>query len=302
MYVCKLIKPAIVYFFFINTIFSSLLYIDKALAMAEEPLVIKIRQFRENPSLDVSKEYKFQLLELILNKTKDQEGPFRIEAEKATVQSRTIEMIKQGHLSLIMTMTSHEREEELLPIRLPIYKGLYGYRVFLIRKQDQYKFNSIQNIDELKKLWAGQGHDWPDLKILKDNGFRVVGSSSYSGLFEMLQKGRFDYFPRGVHEPWKEIADHPSKDLMVEQHLVIHYPAPGYIFVSRSNIELAKRLERGFRLAIEDGSFDSFFYSHPDIVKVLDSSNLDKRLIFQIDNKLLTPLTPLDEEDLWYSP
>ena len=89
---------------------------------------------------------------------------------------------------------------------------------------------------------------------------------------------------------------------MVEQHLVIHYPAPGYIFVAKNNTVLAERLERGFRLALQDGSFDQFFVSHPDIANVLALGNLQERLIFQVTNPLLSPETPLDQKDLWYQP
>jgi len=285
---------------FVSVIFSVLP--NSGDVLAQEPLVIKIRGFREDKIVDATKEYKYQLLELILNKTKETDGQFRIEVVEHIVQSRVIEMVNQGDISLIITMTSQEREQKLLPIRIPVYKGFYGYRVFIINKQDKAKFEAIQTIEELKELWAGQGHDWPDLQILKANGFNVVGGASYKGLFGMLQKGRFDYFPRGVHEPWKEMQEHQEKDLMVEEHLVLQYPAPGYIFVARDNTKLADRLERGFRLVLEDGSFDQFFFSHPDIAKVLASAHLKGRLIFRLTNPLLSPETPLDQEELWYKP
>jgi hypothetical protein len=261
-----------------------------------------MRGFRKDKTIDATKEYKYQLLELILNKTTETDGPFRIEVLEEIVQSRGIEMVNDGEFSLIITMTSQEREEKLLPVRIPVYKGFYGYRVFIINKRDKAKFEAIQTIEELKQLYAGQGHDWPDLQILKANGFNVVGGSNYAGLFGMLQKGRFDYFPRGMHEPWKEVQEHPEKDLMVEEHLALQYPAPGYIFVAKDNTKLADRLERGFRLALEDGSFDQFFFGHPDIAKVLASTNLKERLIFRLTNPLLSPETPLDQEELWYKP
>lgn len=269
---------------------------------AQEPLVIKMRGFREDKKIDATKEYKYQLLELILNKTKEAEGPFRIEVLEAIVQSRGIEMVNDGEFSLIITMASQEREEKLLPVRIPVYKGLYGYRVFIINRKDKEKFAAIQTIEELKQLYAGQGHDWPDLRILKANGFNVVGGANYKGLFGMLQKGRFDYFPRGVHEPWKEVKEHQEKDLIVDEHLALHYPAPGYIFVAKDNLKLADRLERGFRLALEDGSFDQFFYNHPVIAEVLELAHLEKRLMFRLANPLLSPETPLDQEGFWYTP
>ena len=271
-------------------------------AAADDAVVVKMRGFREDKVLDAAKEYKYQLLDLILNKTKDTDGPYRIEVTEYNVQSRVIEMVKSGDLSLIMTMTSKEREEELLPIRIPVYKGLYGYRVFIINKKDQEKFSGITTVDQLKKLWAGQGHDWPDLAILKHNGFHVVAGASYNGLFDMLAEGRFDYFPRGVHEPWKEINEHKDRKYIVEPRLCVHYPTAGYIFVSKDNEKLADRLTRGFGKALKDGSFDRLFNNHPDIANVLAVARLKDRLIFDIENPLLTKETPLDNKELWYQP
>ncbi len=272
-------------------------------ALAKEPLVIKIRTFRGIESVDPSKEYKYQLLELIFSKTQKTDGPFRIEVEKKFIaQARALELVNQGDLSLIMTMTSKEREHMLHPIRIPIFKGLYGYRIAIIKKGDQKRFTSIQMIDEFKKLWAGQGAHWPDTTILQANGFQVVGGTRYLDLFDMLKAGRFDYFPRGLHEPWKELEDLQTIDFVVEKHLAIHYPAPGYIFTAKQNKKLADRIKRGFRIALQDGSFDQLFYNHPNITKVLKLAKLKERRIFRIENPLLSPKTPLKQKNLWYSP
>ena len=124
--------------FFVNVIFSALP--NSGDVLAQEPLVIKMRGFRKDKTIDATKEYKYQLLELILNKTTETDGPFRIEVLEEIVQSRGIEMVNDGEFSLIITMTSQEREEKLLPVRIPVYKGFYGYRVFIINKQDKAKF------------------------------------------------------------------------------------------------------------------------------------------------------------------
>jgi len=268
---------------------------------ANDTLVIRMRPALES-RLAPDAPYKTELLRLILEKTEAEDGPYRIEYVEETVQGRVIEMINTGDMSLIITMTSQEREDRLRPIRIPVFKGLYGYRALIINRADQARFEAIQSVEELKALWAGQGHDWPDLEILQANGFNVVGGSDYHALFDMLAKRRFDYFPRGLHEPWLEVAEHPDLDLIVDRHLIIHYPAPGYIFVAKDNAALAERLERGFRAAIADGSFDAFFRTHPDMTETLALGQLDTRLIFEVPNPLLSPETPLDQPELWYRP
>lgn len=271
--------------------------------LAEEPLVVKIRPFREK-NIDHTKEYKYQLLDLVLGKTVSADGPFRIEvAGRETIpQSRVVELVDRGDLTLIAVMTSREREEKLLPVRIPIHRGLWGHRIFIVNGKDLGKFAAIQTEKELKALWAGQGHDWPDTKILKANGYNVATSPNYHGLFAMLEQGRFDYFPRAVSEPWREVEAEKERGLVVEPALLIQYHAPAYFFVSKQNQALAERIKRGFETAIRDGSLDRLFNTHWYIQDMLKKANIQKRKIFRLKNPLLTPETPLDRPELWYQP
>lgn len=274
---------------------------NSGLLHAETPLVIKIRPFREK-DIDHTKEFKYQLLDLILRKTEAYEGPFRIAVleEEMIAQSRVLELVDRGVITVIATMTSKEREEKLLPLRIPIFKNLFGHRIFIINRRDKDKFANIQTKEALQTLWAGLGHDWPDLQILKANGFNVVGGSSYRGLFSMLEEGRFDYFPRAVQEPWREVEEEKARDLMVEPTLLIHYHAPVYYFVSKDNLALHKRLERGFQMAIQDGSYSELFNTHWYIQDTLKLAKIGQRKIFRLNNPLLPPETPLDRKEFWY--
>jgi hypothetical protein len=273
-------------------------------AEAEEPLIVRTRSLRGTSSdYDETKEYKYQLLQLVLKKTQKTDGPFKIKVQKYDItHGRNYDLLKQGYLDVVLTMTSKKFEREFYPIRIPIYKGLYGYRVAIINQNDQPKFSAVRTLKDFQKLWAGQGEVWPDTQILRSNGFKVVGISGYVELFAMLKERRFDFFPRGVHEPWKELADIKYPGLVVETDLVIHYPAPGYIFTNKGNKKLTDRLGRGFRIAIEDGSFDLLFYNHADIKVVLERANLKERRLFELKNPLLPEDTPLNDKRLWYTP
>jgi hypothetical protein len=273
-------------------------------AAQEEPLVVKVRSFRGTSSnYDETKEYKYQLLQLVLEKTEKTDGPFKIQAPQQELpQARDFEMVKQGYVDVILTSTSKEREQELHPIRIPFDKGLYGYHIAIINESDQPKFSAIRTPADLQKLWAGLNEIWPETQIFRTNGFNVVATSGYRELFAMLKERRFDYFPRCAHEPWRELRDMNIPGLVVETDLVIHYPTPGYIFTSKDNLKLADRLERGFRVALEDGSFDRLFYNHPDMKEALDRADLKNRRIFELKNPLLPEETPLDDKRLWYTP
>lgn len=274
-------------------------------ATAPAPLVFRIRAFQEDEEdrRDPTKEYKYQLLQLILDRTTAADGPYRIEVVEHIPQSRVIEMVNQGTITGIITMTSREREQTLRTIRIPTHRGLYGYRLLIIRKQDRTRFDAIETAEDLKQMWAGQGYDWPDRSILNANGFHTVGAMRVDGLFGMLLEGRIDYMAMGAHEVWKQIEEHGLGDrLMVEPRLALYYPAPAYLFVRKDDERLARRLERGFQSALADGSFLRLFRGHPEIARALERARLDERRVFRLENPLLTPETPLDRRELWYGP
>src|SRR5690606_21583774 len=126
-----------------------------------------------------------------------------------------------------------------------------------------------------------------------------VKVNKYPSLFYMVDGGRFDAFPRGVQEPWGEIAQRPELELTVEKRLMLVYRMPFYLFVGKDDRQLAADLERGLRLAIADGSFAEIFRNDPTVKSVLEQANLQNRLVFELKNPTLPKETPLDDEDLW---
>ena len=250
---------------------------------------------------DPKTSYKYQLLELLLNRTQAEFGPYRINLTNIIhSQKRDINQLKSGEINVFISMTSKAREDVMQAIRFPVFKGLYGYRVFLIIENEQAKFNKIKDLDGLKQLTGVQGTHWPDLQILQANGLKVESTSHHKSLYKMLEFGRVDYFPRGIHEPWKELKDRPNMGLAVEKNLMLYYPAPGYIFVEKTNTRLAKRFETGFKRIIDSGEFDRFFNNHPQIIEMKEQANMQNRTLIKLTNPLLSPLTPLQNDKLWY--
>ncbi|WP_163835570.1 hypothetical protein [Spartinivicinus ruber] len=146
-------------------------------------------------------------------------------------EARYTELLVEGKLlTLIWTSVTEDIEKQLLPIRIPVRKGILGYRIFLIRVQDKDKFEAISNLNQLKKMKVGQGHFWNDVKVFKANGIKVVTGSNYEGLFGMLSEGRFDYFSRGFNEaPIEyEARKHKYPNLHIEQKLLLYYPWPKF--------------------------------------------------------------------------
>lgn len=260
-----------------------------------------IRHLSGESALDARNEYFLAMLELALEKTSDQ-GDWTLQpADQVMPQSLALQRLSNNDgIDVVWSMTSIEREKQNRAIRIPLMKGLMGYRLLIIRTEDQQWFRRLQTIDELRELRAGQGHDWPDTEILRANGLAVEGEEEYDSLFSLLQQGRFDYLPRAINEPWEELAARPNMDLMVEQGLLLYYPTAEYFFVSRQNTALAARLEKGLRLAIEDGSFDKLFREHPINANAFGKANLLRRRIIRLDNPLLPKDTPFADKQLWW--
>lgn len=246
---------------------------------------------------DPRQEYPTELLDLVLKQSgKD----YHLQpSDHSDTQSRALKNVESGKdLDVVWSATSIEREEDLRAIRIPIDKGLLGWRVPLIRQADIARFRAIANIKDIQTLSAGQGHDWPDVTILRHNDFKVVSTSSYSGLFKMLAFGRIDYFPRSITEAWTESALHADKSLIVDPNVLIIYPEALYFFVNSEADELASDIEQGLEALIANGEFDALFDRHYG--DYLERSNLAERKVFQLDNPLLPAKTPLHREELWF--
>ncbi|GGY61351.1 hypothetical protein GCM10011613_00930 [Cellvibrio zantedeschiae] len=253
-----------------------------------------------NDSNDPNGPYTVSMIQLALDHM-DTKYTLKVGTENFT-QARANEEVKTGGLDLIWTTTGKETEEELEPIRIPLFKGLLGCRIFIINKNDQAKFDKVETFEDLKKLKFGQGKTWADGKILEANGLNVIKTYKYENLFYMVEGGRFDAFPRGVHEPFGELALRPKLDLAVEKNILLIYKMDLYLYTSKNNRKLAKELEDGFNKAIADGSFDKLFYSSPQVKDIIEKANMKNRKVFYLDNPTLSKETPLDRKELWADP
>lgn len=217
-------------------------------------------------------------------------------------QGRAIEALQQtgGRLDLIWTMTSDERERTLLPIRIPIDRGLLGWRVSLMRADSVGRMNGVADRHGLAQLRAGQGEDWPDTAILRANGIPVEATPGYEQLFPMLAGGRFDHFPRSVFEIGSEVAAFPQDSpLAIEPTLLLRYPTALYFFVAPGRPELAATLTRGLEAAVADGRAAHLFQQF--ILPSLRPLNLPGRRVLTLVNPLIAAeRLPVQRAELWF--
>lgn len=210
--------------------------------------------------------------------------------------SRSMIFLKQGKYDVMWMHTNAERESELRPIRIPVFKGLVGWRIFLIKSNAVEFFDSFET-DMLRVLYAGLGHDWPDVKIMESNGYAVRKAVNWRSVLGLLEQQRVDYFPRGINEIWREMGELSDPKIMVDKRFALHYLSANYLFLSKENEALAKVIERGLEKAVADGSFDKLFYSY--FGNTIVRSNLGTREVIELQNPDLPTSTPIWRKELW---
>jgi hypothetical protein len=253
----------------------------------------------ESPQ-DQRSDYQFALLQLALSRAGGEYDPKR--SSEAMPQSRALEelMTCNRDIQVVASMTSIDRESRLLPIRIPIMRGLIGWRIPLVAADRPDLLEHVKTEADLKNFAAGQGPDWPDTEILRRNGLSVNAGGQYQSLFKMLAMHRFDYFPRSAIEIWPEIDEHVAKGLVADTHIVIHYPAAVYFFVCPHDERLAAALRNGLEKAVADGSFDRLFTFY--FKKTLKRADIAHRAVIELNNPILPPETPLQRKELWLRP
>lgn len=216
------------------------------------------------------------------------------------LQDKALKQLGENrNVNVVWSMTDNDREERLLPIRIPIYKGLIGWRLFMIREDRKTDFTSIDTMQGLQQYKPIQGYDWPDTKILQSNGFDVNTTKSYTGLFNMLAQQQGDFLPRSLIEVWAEYDKEDIDDsIIIEPTLGVKYPTAMYFFVNKNNRTLARLLEVGMEKAIKNGKFDELF--EQQFAESFKRADIDNRFFFELTNPLLPETTPVDRKELWY--
>ncbi len=252
----------------------------------------------DNPLYQQRDEYFLTLLQLALTLA-EQEFKLVTLPVPTMPEERSMKLINDGYYNVHWMGTNVERESQLLPVKIPLEKGLIGWRLILIHSANKNRFANISKLSELKRLTAGLGHDWPDTKIFRENNFKVFTGTNTAGLQQMLNLKRIDYFPRSILEIWQEHAITKYPDLAIDQHIVIHYPAAVYFFVSKNNTTLHQKITAGLEIAINNGQFDAIFSEH--FGGMIEKADLKNRQYFFIANPLINDPEYLQRKQLWFS-
>ncbi len=206
-------------------------------------------------------------------------------------------MAKNQVIDVVFAGATKQRVNKYQAIEFPLLKGLNGWRIPVVTTKNKNLFRNVPSLESFKKLTPGLFHLWSDTAIMQHNGIYVETGSSVDGLWQMLNKNRFDYFPRSILQVFHEIKKHPHLNIIIDPYSLIHYPTAYYFYVNKENNALAADIKLGLESALTDGSLELIFKAYYGYI--IDRIHKQNRTVFSLENPLLPPSTPLARKELW---
>ncbi|RRS08641.1 hypothetical protein EAG18_10605 [Pseudoalteromonas sp. J010] len=256
-------------------------------AVAQEARVIRI-SIGADP-------YIVELLTLALSY---EQTPSKIVSVRNVVsQARAIRLLgKKSGVDVSWLVTNSQREKAARAIRIPLVKGLLGYRIPLVHRDNRHALSAIRYIGDLRSFTFGLRSDWPDHEIFEQNGLHVMSFSQEQSGYEMLAKKRFDILPSDFVSIESALSD---PRLHADHYVAFYYPSAVYFFVSHDDQLLYEQLKKGLKRALQDGKFEALFLKHfSSRVKALD---LENKTIIELSNPTLPPSAPLEIPHYWHT-
>ena len=260
-------------------------FIPLRIAAADEPLLVK---YLGNNTASISEDYYLAIIDAALKATESTYGPYQLvfTLEQLSTE-RKHDLLVAGEKVNIDRLVGFPNQKGsrrgLTLIDIPLLNGFMGYRILLIRKEDQQRFSDIKTLDALCELPMGFSKGWEG-HVYKHNGFTVVEPLNITLLLKMLAGKRYAFVPLSAIE----IDDHYEIDgtsinnLVPEQTLLIYMPLPVYFYVSPEQPVLADRLTTGLKYLQENGQLNNIFNEH--FGERLKRLRLSERTLIELSN------------------
>lgn len=240
-------------------------------------------------------DFSFALLSAALRAAGDTR---RVERVKGMTQERRQFELRRGTVDVTTLPSVGPEPSGLLSVRFPIRRGILGVRLLLSLPERADEIASVRNLERLKKLRMGYVTEWSDTKQFKDLGFGMVTTPSYSGMFDLLRRGRADYLSRGISEIWAELAEPKlGKDgIVVVPKIALSQPLDDYFYIRPDDRVLADTILNGIKLLHHSGEYSRLFLEH--FGQALKDANLKERRIIPVVGYGVRPNTPLELFDV----
>ncbi|WP_042147306.1 MULTISPECIES: hypothetical protein [unclassified Pseudoalteromonas] len=248
-----------------------------------------VRTIAPQSDTDTAHLFFTDIIQLALDKSQDKYGQSQLVLSTISMtQGRWFRMLKNRiYLDITWGGANKEREESFTAIPIDLLGGILGVRALIIRKADRKKFSNITTMEQLKTLTACQAEHWPDTTILENAELKILKVNKFEINFKMLEKGRCDYFPRGIHEGYSEIEKYQimwGNKLVIFDEFLLVYPFNMWFYVDNKNYALASQISYGLKQAIKDGSFKTKLENHPITSHLFPLSKWGGKRLFLLKN------------------
>ncbi|MBF7073006.1 hypothetical protein ISG33_06295 [Glaciecola sp. MH2013] len=250
--------------------------------------------------IDTRNDYPLELLQAILKATEADFGQCALKAVGPFNQKRTKQALLNRQVDIAWLPATASNNDRFLAIKVPLRKGLLGWRLLMVNTADVARFESVESLQDLQKFRTAFGADWQDLAVMKSNFDAMVLGSDYEQLFKMLHHGRFDFFSRGLHEVADEIEYHKADgyDFSALGHLMLRYKAVDLFYLAPNNKELFARIRKGMNAIIVNGQFNELFYSY--YAHYIEQANMKDKAIFELENPDFPDEIEYKDPQLWF--
>ena len=251
-------------------------------------------------------QYTLEVLRTALDRTRDTFGPYELTPSPAMHEKFRPLALEHGDegINISVFPSKPGYADKLIPVRIPIDRGLMGYRILTIRAADQPRFDAIRSLDDLKAFRFGLLGSWDDVGILQHADLAIETGSSMEGLLHMLEAKRFDALSISA-PPVLELHDRTAVSfpgIEIEKSLLLHYPMPLYFWFrdTEDGRRRAERVRIGLESMVQDGTLKSLFRKWYGAT--LARLDVDRRRVVELPNPQLDAADPLDRRALWYRP
>lgn len=269
-------------------IFSPLAVLWYVTSVKSEATVINFWNGNKTPGRQA---YEREVLDAVLLATRKGYGnvPVVEDRRDLPVASDETAIFRKGGADIFGTVAGNPKlaNENKLLIPFPMMKGLLGYRLLIIRAEDQGKYSAIESVEDLRALTNGVPDGWAEVDLFRANGIAVEADLRFDNLFEKLAEQQFDYTTFGGNEIEQVFSEHVAsrRELALEQQLLVYYPFPLVFYVTPNDPILAQRISQGMAIISRNGVLDGIFEQH--FGETVRRLNLSKRHKLVLNNPLL---------------
>lgn len=268
---------------------SPLMFIWHSTSSNTQVAVIKFWNGNKTASRQL---YEREVLDAVLRATEEKYGVIPLVEDKTDYANPEDEarIFRSKGFDVFGTVAGNPKleNEKKIVVPYPMMKGLLGYRLLIIRKDDEQKYQKISQPSQLQQERLGIPLGWADAALFRHNGYSVVEEGSFNDLFTRQLDKQFDYVSFGANEVesvYSSLAS-ASGDLIIENSLLLYYPFPLVFYVNPNNEQLAHRIASGMKSITDNGVLDEIFIRHyGDLVSRL---KLKDRRMIELANPLLS--------------